>query len=596
MIGLSGARGRGVGLLAVVVATAVLAGLTPWPVSRPAWRDQLRTQIASALSAGEVDLGEINITLLPVPRLEITGLTVEGTAATLTGSASRARLTLDLPALLLGRAQATGLALDGAAVTLRLPRPLGREPKEIAAHLAAASRVLSDVEARTGIGRLSLTGGTLALTDAHGGQTDLHDLTFAADFARPDAPVRLDLTARLGDEAIRFGFSGATPALLTKGTAEPVSLSLNAGGWTVDVKGQGSLASDGSLNGTVKGGFARGSAAGLAALGLQALPPVNFSATVEGSARGVTLSDLAIQIDRDRYQGVGAARIEKGRWQLSATLATESADISWAVRPFLHLRDEAGSWNRERISGEALLATTLDLRLSADRLKINNSLLDRAALTLLTRPARFEAALGEARLNGGTARARLVAIPSADGVDLKLSASLDGADFGKTFAEAGLERRVRGTGSASLGVEASGRSVAELVASTNGRMQLALRDGDLLGIDLNRLADRRASRPGAALTEALTGKTPFESIVLTSRVTQGAIGPVEGRLQAGRIVGALQGIVDLPQGQHKLGGTIVQIGGEAFPVEPVPILEFSVNGPLTAPKIEPNLQALLNRS
>lgn len=586
---------RLVALVLALAGTLVLAGFTPWPVSQAAWRSSVAGQIARAVGTEQVEIGELNLTLLPYPRLEVSRVAVD-TAGVVSGTAASAVLSLDLLALITGTPSATVVTLSGADLTVRLPGAPSLDPRNLAAQVAQVSRALIAVHDRTGLQRLVLRKGTLLLTSAHGVTQSVAGVDLDAAFPTGSTPLRLALSGDWHGQPVRLSFSGASATSLDTATTEPVALSMSGPDWKADFKGQGHFASDAALKGAFQASFSGTPPfASPASAGTPRLR-TTISAMVDGTLRGATLSDLMIRSNDDRFIGVGAARTDNGRWHVSATLATEQADLSWLVSPLLNLRDESGGWRSERIGIDELLGFNLDLRLSADKLKVHRSLLERAALTLLNRPARFEATLGDARMNGGSVRARTLASTTADGIDLKVSATLEGTDIAATFAELGFERRLRGAGSGSLSFDASGRTAAELVASSNGRFQLLVRDGDLIGIDLFRLADRKPSRPGAALTEALTGKTPFESLVLGSRITQGAIGPIDGRMQAGRIVGALQGTIDLSQGQHRLNGSVVQVGGETFQIEPLPVLEFSVNGPLTTPRFEPNIQALLNRS
>lgn len=585
-------------LALALAGTLLLAGFTPWPVTKAAWREAVTGQVATATGARNVDIGDINFTLLPSPRLDVTRVAVDAEGTTVSGTAETARFALSPLLLLTGTASITDITLNGADLMMRVPGLPSFDPRAMAAHIGQASGALQAVRAQTGLQRLVLRRSTLDLASAHGAHHTVAAVDLEVALPASTDPIRLAMSGTWQNEPIRFSFSGASGASRDAATMEPVSLSFSAADWKADFKGQGHFARDAALKGAVQASFSGLPLFSQPARGHAGEPRMRtvLSAIVDGTTRGATLSDLMIRRNDDRFVGVGAARMDNGRWHLSATLATEQADLSWLTEPLLRLRDDSGGWSSQRIAIDEFLGFNLDLRLSADKLRINRSLFERAALTLLNRATRFEATLGDARLNGGTVRARAIASTTTDGIDLKVSANLDGADIAATTSEFGIERRLRGSGTGAISFDASGRSAAELVASSNGRFHLLVRNGDILGIDLFRLADRKPSRPSAALTEALTGKTSFETLTLNSRITQGAVGPIDGRMQAGRIVGALQGTVDLSQGQHNLNGTVVQVGGDTFQIEPVPVLEFSVSGPLTAPRFEPNIQALMNRS
>jgi len=214
----------------------------------------------------------------------------------------------------------------------------------------------------------------------------------------------------------------------------------------------------------------------------------------------------------------------------------------------------------------------------------------------LTRVGRAELILADALFHEGHARFRLTAVPGGDGLDVKLTSSLDRANMGAVLSEYTSRQRFKGKGNAALALETSGRSMAQFIANSEGRASMALRDGEITGIDLNRLAQRRGSRPDILLNEALSGRTTFESATVQARISRGLATPVEGRMQGGRIVGSVSGQVDFALGITDLSGSVVQVPAEAFAVEPIPLLDFSVTGPLAEPRIAPSIAALLRRS
>lgn len=455
--------------------------------------------------------------------------------------------------------------------------------------------------ARTGLDKIALDGGRLAIRTGVAGDSERYDnIRLRLAFSGSSRPLSIMFSGNRNGEETRASFRGASRSAIDSGASEPVSFSYWSPGLSIEFDGKGSLSSAVTLSGQVIARAGMRAPApflpGLAGLGISSLPPMDLTATLDFSDRGANLSDLKLKFDQDRLTGVGALRHDGQRWHISGTLAGERVHLAPLASGLTRLRAPDGGWNTATIDTEALFAANIDMRLSADRLVLGDRELSRAALALLTRAGRAELTLADALFHEGNARFRLSAAPGGEGVDVKLNASLDRGDMGAVLNEYTSRQRFKGKGNASLMLESSGRSMAQFIANSEGRASMALRDGEITGIDLNRLAQRRGSRPDVLLNEALNGRTPFESATVQARISRGLAAPVDARMQGGRIVGSVTGAVDFAQGTSDLSGSVVQIPAETFAVEPIPVLDFSISGPLTEPRIVPNIASLLRRS
>lgn len=582
-----------------VVAAGLVAGFVPWTVKSQAQRQAAIARLSAALGAESLSVGTIRFALLPQPRIEVTEVAVRHqSGSTLTAPVSHASLRLG--PLFSGKFKPASVTFASPDINLVLPESEYRGIRRLA-QAASSGGLLSMPGSLTGIDKISIDAGRLAIRTGVAGESESYDnVRLRLAFSGNTRPLSFVFTGRRNGEETHASFKGASRTAVASGATEPVAFSYWSPGLSFEFDGKGSVSRATTLSGHL---IARAGARGpapflpaLAGLGITALPQMELTATLDFNDRGANLSDLKLMLDKDRYSGVGAVRHDGNRWHVSGTLASELADLTPFLTSLTRARRADGGWNTALIDAEAPFAANIDLRLSADRLRVGEREMTRAALALITRAGRAELTLADATYHQGSARFRLSAAPGGDGLDVKFTGTLDRADMGALIGQYTSRQRFRGMGNAGLTLETSGRSVVQFVANAEGRLNAALRDGELIGIDLARLANRRGSRPDILLNEALGGRTPFESATVQARISRGLASPVEGRMQGGKIVGSVNGSVDFASGTSDIVGSVVQVPQETFVVEPIPILDFSVTGPLAEPRITPNIAALLRRS
>jgi len=578
----------------------IVLGLVPWTVPDGAWRRDALDRLAMTLDARSLRVDAMQFSALPFPRLELTDVAFEQHGGGLKAVVPSASIDLSIGALLRGRAKPVGLALAGPTVQLLQP-PQDETPfRSLNQILARVGTAFSASKPLNGLRQVAVEQGQISVRSPAGGEVVRIDNT-RIRLAINSTYDRLTLTfagQRQGEE-ITLDVSGATPRNAQSAPA-PLSFSYSAAGLSVDFSGRGSLAQRAEINGWLK---ARSHAARsnpfnslLAPLGIDVTPAFEAAGQIDASDRGINFTDLAVTAAGSRFDGVGALRHDGQRWHLTGTLAANRADWSGLIAPLSRVRTVDGAWNAQKIDTNALFASNLDLRISTDRLVLNDQQLGKVALAITTRPGRAEASIADAVYENGRGRLRLVATPGREGVDLKASGSLDNTDLGQVVAQFTRVRRFRGLGNASLALETSGQSIAEFVANADGRLSAVIRDGEVLGIDLQRLANRRAARPERLLMDALGGATAFDIATLNARIARGSAEPVEGRLQSGNLIGSLGGSVDFARGVSDLGGSVVRVPMETFVTEPQPLVDFTITGPLSEPRIAPDIASLLKRS
>lgn len=585
------------GAIALVMAVGLILGFVPWRAT-DSWRAAATQRLSVSLGAPELTAGDVRFTLLPVPRLTLSTVAFAQNSGGISLRAEEAVVHLSALDLLAGRAKPAGLTLFGADVGIRLQ---GQREKGF----RDAIDIITQVAGSVLIGQVSAP---LPWLDIDGGRIVVSRGDDPATMVFEDAEVRLRLPSlrqpvafsfrgRQDGALLKASFSGATPAVVLSRGREPITFAYSGQGIDVAFDGDGLVSASPALTGQL---VVTSTGAALTAFGFplteQPDARVSLKSTLDYSSRGANLADIKLGIGSDQYDGVGSVRHDGQRWHISGTLASERANLSALLAPFRTLRRNDGRWNDAPFEIDALFANSIDLRLSADRLVVFDKTLEKVALSVLTRPNKAEVTLGEGTWNKGALKLRLAAVPGSFGLDVKINGSVEKADFGAIITEFAREKRLTGQGNGNLTLETSGRNIAQFVANAEGKVAAVLRGGELLGIDLNRLASRRGTRPDLALTESLGGRTPFETATFSAKISNGTAQPVDGHMRAGRLVGTLQGSIDFGRAAHDLTGLVVQTPADAQAAEPIPVLDFTISGPLLEPRITPNIAALLRRS
>jgi AsmA protein len=172
------------------------------------------------------------------------------------------------------------------------------------------------------------------------------------------------------------------------------------------------------------------------------------------------------------------------------------------------------------------------------------------------------------------------------------------------FAEVDLEsclgglfgiRRLEGKGNLALSVEAVGDSVMALTRTLAGSANLTARQGAIAGFNVEQLLKRLEQRPLSTGGDFRRGRTPYDRLDATLKITQGMASIEEMRVEGGAVRLALGGSASIPMRDLDLKGTAALVSAAAD-VAPVFELPFVVQGPWDDPILLPDAQSLIRRS
>jgi AsmA protein len=307
--------------------------------------------------------------------------------------------------------------------------------------------------------------------------------------------------------------------------------------------------------------------------------------------RNIALSKVNVELDGNSGEGVLTFAAD-GRQSLQGTLAVEGLDLTPYISTF-RLLTGGRSWNRLPIELDALNDLDVDLRLSAARVTIDTVKVGRTALAANLRAGKLSIAIGESQAFGGVLKGSLALAKSADGADLR--AQLQFADVALDQALGMLMdiRRVEGQGNIGLTFDGSGTSVYDLARSLNGIMTLNSRKGAITGINIEQLLKRLERNPLSARGDFRGGKTPFDTLTVNLKVTNGMANVEDLRLEAPALRVSLTGFSSIPERDLDLKGTASLLTTDPSAAFDLP---FVVQGPWDNPIVWPDVQLLIRRS
>ncbi len=318
---------------------------------------------------------------------------------------------------------------------------------------------------------------------------------------------------------------------------------------------------------------------------------VALKAKVNVVGASVNLSGVNLELDGNTAEGV-LGYSGDGRQALQGTLATETLDLT----PYLtSLRgSQSNDWSRRPLDIASIGRVDLDIRLSAAAIKLGTSRLGRTALSANIAGGALTLSVAEANVFGGIAKGSITATPiEGHSATIKTQFQLADVDLESSMGDLLGIRKIAGKGTLSVALEASGSNSYELAQTVNGNAMLAGRDGALIGFNIEQLLRRLERRPLSGTGDFRNGRTPFRTINIALRVTDGTANVEDAKMDSTTMRMALAGTASIPARELDLRGSaaLVATGTEA-PFE----LPFVLQGPWDNPLVLPDTEILLRRS
>jgi AsmA protein len=571
-----------IGCLAVLGVLLGL-GLIRWPVGNDLIGERLRHALDRNTGYVIESMGEVHFTALPWPTLQIEDLALRKPSSPherVVAPLLKARL--NLGSWLVGTPKVVALSLFDPVIHL--------VTTETVSETEALSTAVFNFLAREGrpeLQTLRIARGSIVLDGAPWMQDLLLNVT---NTAGADLRLRMEARYRGNPVAIRadVGQGASRDQRPISWTAMTPSISTRFDGVLFSPR---SLDAEGDFALTITDGL--GLARTLDTGTRHAALLTN--ARLSGQARVVwpmiQIRQAVIEQGKDRLEGSVEMNVDASHPALSATLDGQRLDMTPLLAPVLEqLTAQTGTWSDQPLDAGIAGGAKIDLRLSAQRLQLGSIGIDRAALSAHLRDGRIELLLNEGQIADGSLKGR-VSLASAPGSGLAIRAqsSFDKLDLGAVLEAAGVAR-LRGTGTGTFSLAATGSSMAQLVGNLEGRTRMTIRDGELPGTDLDRLPGRIERTLAGGI--ALEGKTRFHTLGLQLRLAKGVATITDGTLTTPVIRAPLAGTIDVPRQRLDLTARL-QPGGD---LPRAGEMRVRLEGPWSAPVLTPDLTGRGNRS
>lgn len=580
------------GALGAVVFVAGVLIVTPYFVSEQEARGAVMHALRDATGVEPQIDGPVSFVLLPSPAMRIDGVRLDdGVRPPFTAAAMQATMRL-LP-LLYGQVEIASLtfeyanlSIDVAAdggITVGMPlrqRPTpGDDRPEIR---FIDGTVLFRAESANRIDVLSAVDAALAWSGA--------GVTATGSFYWRGVPAT-------------FGLSVADTVAFNRGNRSAFKLRLESDvlkvGFDGGVAYRNGIQADGALAADAKSLRKVISHVSNLPLTRDGFGPFKLKAQAALTSNSLALSGLSIDLDGSRADGGLTAKRGDGRTSVQATLASETSDLTPYSGGLTVTEPGGRDWSREPLRLSGLDAFDLDVRLSAGRVVVRKTELQKVAATASMRNGSLTLTVGDAQFRGGTLRGRAALGLGANGVpEVRVEGSIANFDLATGLDSLVSVQNLEGKGTLALSLGGQGEHARAISHAVSGTVTLSGNQGALAGINVEQVLNRLERRPlSAATADVAGGRTAYDRLMAKLRVVDGTAQIEEAQLESGRMRVKLAGEASVVRRELDLRGTAtllraVPAGGAAQPFE----VTFLVQGPWEKPSLRPDPAALMQRS
>jgi AsmA protein len=596
----TGFKRLGIALVAVVVASFAALGAMAVLIPVDTVREATKAEIRNVTGLDLVLRGDVAVSLFPTGSISFANVTL-GDDAKPVLAADRLTARLRFFPLFTGRIEIADVSLLRPRINVSFDRD---GHSNWAALIDALARALGPKANRpvdaTSFTEIRINEGSIILDDATRGISETFNnvelalawpsisKSFAATgrVAWHDEPIDTSIT--LTDFAAAL--AGDRSGLKVRLSGAPVKLAFD-GNWSTQptLKVEGTLAADApSLRDTFRW-------AGLKPLSGSGFGRFALKAKTNVSGGTIALSTVNVELDGNVAEGVLAFATD-GRQTLQGTLAANELDLTPYVATIRLLTNNERDWNRGALALDGLTGLDLDLRLSAARITLGRAKLGRTAVAANLRSGKLLVTIGESQAFGGVLKGSMALVASDAGAEFKSQLQFTDIDLEKCLGDIFQFRRLDGRGDIAVTLDATGNSVLAMTRTLNGTVNLAGRDGSLVGWNVEQLLRRLERRPLSGTGDFRNGRTPFDRLMADFKITDGIATVETVNLEGSKVRLALAGSASIPARDFDLRGVAALATSTAADAPPAFELPFVVQGPWDDPILLPDTQALIQRS
>ncbi len=314
-----------------------------------------------------------------------------------------------------------------------------------------------------------------------------------------------------------------------------------------------------------------------------------------GNDRAV-LSNATIGLDGMKANGLLRVLTRGDRPKVEASLGIARLDLNAytdaAGSEAGTARQTAQGWSQREVSLAGLNMADATLRLKANEIVYRDLTMQDVSLDAELLNGKLSSTLNSLKLYGASASGVMEIDGSQNTPRLAGKLTATGADTKallKDFASIG---RIAGKADIRLDLAASGRSQAEMVSTLLGTARLAIRDGELEGVDVPGLVSGVQRSILDGWSDGANGSTWFEALSADFAVKDG-IAETRQLLVTGqgfRIEGGGQADILRRRLNFKVAPQVATGNGSGTTALPVPVV---IAGPWASPRIYPDIEGIL---
>lgn len=360
--------------------------------------------------------------------------------------------------------------------------------------------VLGDIEFQDGI---------IDYANAESGNSkSFTNVTGVLHWHNTDAPMDLSASAVWGGENFTVFMDVDQPLTLFAGGQSAVSALVRSAPFELEYNGEANMLSDLYLAGAVSGQVP--SVQRLAEIldwdfgYFTKIRELRLEGDINATSETVAMTDVEVNLGDQSASGVlSLTRDENDDPHLNGTLAFGQVDATTYLASITDAAEVAQNQGSRKFD--------VDLRVSANSLKIGPIVLENLAAAISQTMYGWAFDVGDATTFGGSLIAKVGQHQADQGKVHSVEASLRNADAAALSAFLS-DGKIGPSGQmdVDINMKSSGLEATQLLPNANGELYFNIRDGQIVGLDLNSLLTQENEGSSVLHPLSIGGSTPFE--------------------------------------------------------------------------------------
>ncbi len=272
---------------------------------------------------------------------------------------------------------------------------------------------------------------------------------------------------------------------------------------------------------------------------------------LEWAGASMAFNRATLLMDGNEAHGTLNLKFVEPRPSIGGTLAFKALNISeYFPLPILGAATAAATAWQAFLEGDLSLPLLThfdaDVRLSADKVLLHTQLLGRSAVTVTVSQGRMLADIGAIEFDGGRGSGQISADASGPVPKFAVRGKIDDVDAARTALTMFGHPVLSGRATLTTDILTSGRTGSDFLNSANGRLNLAIRNGGKIGVDLQALAIAVQKRSLEGWGAHGRSHMSFDELDASFSVRSGTLVADDVSAKSGDVVTRLKGTIEIP--------------------------------------------------